>query len=66
MSAAAPIGNFSTSSQIKALGLTATDTRKALRILALSESLVSLVTSKPEEQAEAQPTTGVMTVPTIQ
>ncbi len=60
MIAAAMIGNFSTSSQIKALGLTATDTRKALRILALSESLVSLVTSK------RQPTSNVMTVPTIQ
>lgn len=56
MNTAATFAKVSTSSQIKALGMTAKNTRKALRILALSESLVGLVTRKAKAKAEAQPT----------
>lgn len=56
MSTATTIGNISTSSRIKALGLPAADTRKALHILALSEALIGLIFGTPESKAEAKPT----------
>lgn len=55
MSTATTTGNISTSSRIMALGLPATDTRKALHMLALSEGLISLFFAKPAPKAEASP-----------
>ena len=66
MNTAASNGNISTSSQIKALGLTAMDTRKALSILALSESLIGLVVGKSEAKAAAKPARKIEPVMTVQ
>lgn len=62
MNTATNIGNISISSHIKALGMPAADTRKALHILALSETLIGLVFSQPEAKAEITPTLKVKPV----
>lgn len=56
MSTATTVGNISTSSRIKALGMTASQTRKALQLLALSETLISPFFTERQAKAEAQAT----------
>lgn len=51
MSTATNGNSFSTASRIKALGLSATDSRKALNVLALSEALIDVFFGKPETKA---------------
>jgi hypothetical protein len=53
MSTATTVGNISTSSRILSLGLGATDTRKALHILALSDALISPFFRKSEPATTA-------------
>ena len=55
MSTATNSNSLSTSSRIKALGLSATDTRKALNILALSEALTSLFFGKAQPKEQTKP-----------
>lgn len=66
MRTATTIDNISTSSRIKALGLPANDTRKALHILALSEALIEWVFAKPAPKAEAKAPLAIKAVPKTQ
>lgn len=54
MSTATTFSNISTSSRIKALGMPAAQTRKALQLLALSETLIGPFFAEPQPKAEAK------------
>ncbi|MBM3340830.1 MAG: hypothetical protein FJY56_01760 [Betaproteobacteria bacterium] len=56
MDSAAKTSHVSISNQIKALGLPAAETRKALNILALSEAFANLLLPNREPAGKAQPT----------